>query len=156
MGPFLTNDICLVTFLCMKSHVQFEILTSMPPALLESSRYLGLIYHPLLYCLLCSSTKRLTLLPQTVDTYYRRCSSANYVGNVSVPLLCISALDDPLCTAEAIPWDECRCSCSYCFYRCFLCCQSMPCSKLWFLIGQIKTLCWLRQSMEGIWHSLRD
>lgn len=45
---------------------------------------------------------------ETVDTYYRRCSSANYVGNVSVPLLCISALDDPLCTAEAIPWDECR------------------------------------------------
>ncbi|TVU19489.1 hypothetical protein EJB05_35640, partial [Eragrostis curvula] len=37
-----------------------------------------------------------------------RCSSANYVGNVSVPLLCISALDDPLCTREAIPWDECR------------------------------------------------
>ncbi|KAL6619186.1 hypothetical protein ACP70R_034325 [Stipagrostis hirtigluma subsp. patula] len=45
---------------------------------------------------------------ETVDTFYRRCSSANYVGNVSVPLLCISALDDPLCTREAIPWDECR------------------------------------------------
>ncbi|KAH7860024.1 hypothetical protein Vadar_008259 [Vaccinium darrowii] len=45
---------------------------------------------------------------ETVDTYYRRCSSSSYVGNVSVPLLCISALDDPLCTAEAIPWDECR------------------------------------------------
>ncbi|KAK3162595.1 hypothetical protein QOZ80_1BG0091360 [Eleusine coracana subsp. coracana] len=45
---------------------------------------------------------------ETVDTYYRRCSSASYVGNVSVPLLCISALDDPLCTREAIPWDECR------------------------------------------------
>ncbi|CAL5444100.1 unnamed protein product [Camellia sinensis] len=25
-----------------------------------------------------------------------------------VPLLCISALDDPVCTREAIPWDECR------------------------------------------------
>ncbi|GAB4861422.1 hypothetical protein Ancab_036625, partial [Ancistrocladus abbreviatus] len=45
---------------------------------------------------------------ETVDTYYRRCSSANFVGNVSVPLLCISALDDPLCTREAIAWDECR------------------------------------------------
>ena len=43
-----------------------------------------------------------------MDTYYRRCSSASYVGNVSVPLLCINALDDPLCTREAIPWDECR------------------------------------------------
>ncbi|KAI4388806.1 hypothetical protein MLD38_001103 [Melastoma candidum] len=45
---------------------------------------------------------------ETADTYYRRCSSAAYVGNVSVPLLCISALDDPVCTREAIPWDECR------------------------------------------------
>ncbi|KAI5312924.1 hypothetical protein L3X38_042098 [Prunus dulcis] len=45
---------------------------------------------------------------ETVDTYYRRCTSANYVGNVSVPLLCISALDDPVCTREAIPWEECR------------------------------------------------
>ncbi|OWM65745.1 embryogenesis-associated protein EMB8-like isoform X2 [Punica granatum] len=45
---------------------------------------------------------------ETVDTYYRRCSSANYIGNVSVPLLCISALDDPVCSREAIPWDECR------------------------------------------------
>ncbi|KAF8411849.1 hypothetical protein HHK36_004408 [Tetracentron sinense] len=45
---------------------------------------------------------------ETVDTYYRRCSSASFVGNVSVPLLCISALDDPVCTREAIPWDECR------------------------------------------------
>lgn len=45
---------------------------------------------------------------ETVDTYYRHCSSAAYVGNVSVPLLCISALDDPVCTREAIPWDECR------------------------------------------------
>lgn len=52
------------------------------------------------------------LLPQTVDTYYRRCSSSTYVGNVAVPLLCISALDDPVCTLEAIPWDECRSNCS--------------------------------------------
>nr|KJB47846.1 hypothetical protein B456_008G045200 [Gossypium raimondii] len=45
---------------------------------------------------------------ETVDTFYRRSSSVNHVSNVSVPLLCISALDDPLCTREAIPWDECR------------------------------------------------
>ncbi|XP_010256321.1 PREDICTED: embryogenesis-associated protein EMB8 [Nelumbo nucifera] len=45
---------------------------------------------------------------ETVDTYYRRCSSASLVGYVSVPLLCISSLDDPVCTREAIPWDECR------------------------------------------------
>ncbi|XP_010521047.1 PREDICTED: phospholipase ABHD3 [Tarenaya hassleriana] len=45
---------------------------------------------------------------ETVDTYYRRSSSAQFVGNVAVPLLCISALDDPVCTSEAIPWDECR------------------------------------------------
>ncbi|KAJ1703231.1 hypothetical protein LUZ63_003010 [Rhynchospora breviuscula] len=45
---------------------------------------------------------------ETVDTYYRRCSSVSYVANVAVPLLCISAIDDPVCTSEAIPWDECR------------------------------------------------
>ncbi|XP_034675555.1 embryogenesis-associated protein EMB8-like [Vitis riparia] len=45
---------------------------------------------------------------ETADTYYRRCSSASFVGNVAVPLLCVSALDDPVCTREAIPWDECR------------------------------------------------
>lgn len=45
---------------------------------------------------------------ETVDTYYRHASSTNFVRNVSVPLLCISALDDPVCTREAIPWDECR------------------------------------------------
>ncbi|KAL2324741.1 hypothetical protein Fmac_023799 [Flemingia macrophylla] len=45
---------------------------------------------------------------ESVDTYYRRCSSSIYVKSVSVPLLCISALDDPICTTEAIPWDECK------------------------------------------------
>ncbi|XP_058769985.1 embryogenesis-associated protein EMB8-like isoform X1 [Vicia villosa] len=45
---------------------------------------------------------------ETVDTYYRRCSSTPYVKSVAIPLLCISALDDPVCTKEAIPWDECR------------------------------------------------
>ncbi|XP_057424315.1 embryogenesis-associated protein EMB8 [Lotus japonicus] len=45
---------------------------------------------------------------ETVDTYYRHNSSSIYVQSVSIPLLCISALDDPVCTREAIPWDECR------------------------------------------------
>ncbi|XP_052192707.1 embryogenesis-associated protein EMB8 isoform X2 [Diospyros lotus] len=45
---------------------------------------------------------------ETVDTYYRRSSSINFVGKVMQPLLCINALDDPVCTREAIPWDECR------------------------------------------------
>ncbi|CAL9242915.1 unnamed protein product [Arabidopsis halleri] len=51
---------------------------------------------------------RLVAKFETTDTYYRRSSSSQYVGNVAVPLLCISALDDPVCTREAIPWDECR------------------------------------------------
>ncbi|KAJ0025506.1 hypothetical protein Pint_07764 [Pistacia integerrima] len=80
-----TNALCL----CFKSHVLFEILTIMLPALSENLR--GIMPFP-----------------QTVDTYYRRCSSSTYVGSVAVPLLCISALDDPVCTREAIPWDECR------------------------------------------------
>lgn len=45
---------------------------------------------------------------ETVDTYYRKCSSAQFLSKVSVPLLCVNALDDPVCTKEAIPWDECR------------------------------------------------
>ncbi|KAL3814516.1 hypothetical protein ACJIZ3_015784 [Penstemon smallii] len=45
---------------------------------------------------------------ETVDTFYRRCSSSKYVVSVKIPLLCISSLDDPVCTREAIPWDECR------------------------------------------------
>ncbi|KAI5073813.1 hypothetical protein GOP47_0011826 [Adiantum capillus-veneris] len=45
---------------------------------------------------------------ETVDAYYRKNSSAAYLHSVSVPLFCLSALDDPVCTKEAIPWDECR------------------------------------------------
>ncbi|WOG88288.1 hypothetical protein DCAR_0207523 [Daucus carota subsp. sativus] len=45
---------------------------------------------------------------ETVDTFYRRCSSSSYVCNVMVPLLCINSVDDPVCTKESIPWDECR------------------------------------------------
>ncbi|XP_057977254.1 embryogenesis-associated protein EMB8-like [Malania oleifera] len=45
---------------------------------------------------------------KTLDAYYRHSSCANFVGNVAVPLLCINALDDPICPVEAIPWDKCR------------------------------------------------
>ncbi|MFS7919703.1 putative alcohol O-acetyltransferase [Helianthus anomalus] len=44
----------------------------------------------------------------TADIYYRESSCVNYVGRIKVPLLCISALDDPVCTKEALIWDECR------------------------------------------------
>ncbi|CAI9304380.1 unnamed protein product [Lactuca saligna] len=43
-----------------------------------------------------------------VDSFHRWASSARLVNNVSVPLLCLNAIDDPVCTDEAIPWDECR------------------------------------------------
>ncbi|XP_071736856.1 embryogenesis-associated protein EMB8-like [Rutidosis leptorrhynchoides] len=44
----------------------------------------------------------------TADIYYRESSCVGYVGRIKVPLLCISALDDPVCTEEALIWDECR------------------------------------------------
>ncbi|KAL2612401.1 hypothetical protein R1flu_024093 [Riccia fluitans] len=45
---------------------------------------------------------------ETVDTYYRKCGSAQFLESVAVPLLCVSAEDDPICTKEALPYDECR------------------------------------------------
>ncbi|KAI3755186.1 hypothetical protein L1987_54981 [Smallanthus sonchifolius] len=45
---------------------------------------------------------------ETIDAFHRWASSARLVTNVSVPLLCVNAIDDPVCTDEAIPWDECR------------------------------------------------
>ncbi|KAL3814518.1 hypothetical protein ACJIZ3_015786 [Penstemon smallii] len=45
---------------------------------------------------------------ETVDAYNRDSCSSSLVGKVMVPLLCITSLDDPICTNEAIPWDECR------------------------------------------------
>ncbi|KAL3689612.1 hypothetical protein R1sor_015921 [Riccia sorocarpa] len=45
---------------------------------------------------------------ETVDSYYRKSGSAQFVESVTVPLLCVSAEDDPVCTKEAIPYDECR------------------------------------------------
>ncbi|KVH88550.1 putative AB-hydrolase YheT [Cynara cardunculus var. scolymus] len=44
----------------------------------------------------------------TADIYYRESSCADYVGRIKVPLLCISALDDPVCTKDALVWDECK------------------------------------------------
>ncbi|KAI3755187.1 hypothetical protein L1987_54982 [Smallanthus sonchifolius] len=44
----------------------------------------------------------------TADIYYRESSCVGYVGCIKVPLLCISALDDPVCTKDALIWDECR------------------------------------------------
>lgn len=79
---------------------------------------------------------------QTVDTYYRRCSSAGYLGNVSVPLLCVNALDDPVCTREAIPWDECRWSCFYYVNECLLHLVLVPDFIYLSFIGRIKMLYW--------------
>ncbi|KAH7568161.1 hypothetical protein JRO89_XS07G0249900 [Xanthoceras sorbifolium] len=79
---FVLPTNCCLSLLCFNSHVLFEILTTYATCLVGKF--------------------------ETVDTYYRRCSSSSYIGKVSVPLLCVSALDDPVCTREAIPWDECR------------------------------------------------
>eukprot|EP00002_Diphylleia_rotans_P010984 TRINITY_DN2178_c0_g1_i2.p1 TRINITY_DN2178_c0_g1~~TRINITY_DN2178_c0_g1_i2.p1 ORF type:complete len:447 (-),score=64.44 TRINITY_DN2178_c0_g1_i2:668-2008(-) len=43
----------------------------------------------------------------TVDTYYRRASSCNYVSHIPFPALLISAADDPVCSQSSIPIDEC-------------------------------------------------
>ncbi|KAK1440371.1 hypothetical protein QVD17_06196 [Tagetes erecta] len=45
---------------------------------------------------------------ETVDTFHRWASSVRLVSNVKVPLVCINAIDDPVCTHEVIPSDECR------------------------------------------------
>ncbi|XP_071736855.1 embryogenesis-associated protein EMB8-like [Rutidosis leptorrhynchoides] len=45
---------------------------------------------------------------ETIDAFHRWASSARLVTNVSVPLLCVNAIDDPVCTDEAIPYDEIR------------------------------------------------
>ncbi|CAL5095119.1 unnamed protein product [Urochloa decumbens] len=88
---------------------------------------------------------------ETVDTFYRKCSSANYIGNVSVPLLCISALDDPLCTREAIPWDECRANKNIVLatttnggHLAFF--EGLTAGKLWWVRPVSEFLCALRDS----------
>eukprot|EP00898_Chlorokybus_atmophyticus_P000433 jgi/Chlat1/1390/Chrsp12S02048 len=49
-------------------------------------------------------------LYETVDHYYRTASCAQWVTRVRVPLLAFSAMDDPVCPSQAIPWDEARVS----------------------------------------------
>ena len=51
---------------------------------------------------------RVTFGYDTVDDYYRDACSACYIKKVRVPLLCLSALDDPITVAEGIPYDEIR------------------------------------------------
>ncbi|KAF5781760.1 putative alcohol O-acetyltransferase [Helianthus annuus] len=47
-------------------------------------------------------------IEKTVDTFHRWASSVRVVNNVKIPLVCINAIDDPVCSHEAIPFDECR------------------------------------------------
>eukprot|EP00241_Pyramimonas_parkeae_P010264 CAMPEP_0114255896 /NCGR_PEP_ID=MMETSP0058-20121206/17838_1 /TAXON_ID=36894 /ORGANISM="Pyramimonas parkeae, CCMP726" /LENGTH=262 /DNA_ID=CAMNT_0001370375 /DNA_START=186 /DNA_END=972 /DNA_ORIENTATION=+ len=42
----------------------------------------------------------------SVDEYYQACSSANKIGNVAIPLLCIQAEDDPISVNDAVPHEE--------------------------------------------------
>ncbi|KAH9107997.1 hypothetical protein AeMF1_016734 [Aphanomyces euteiches] len=44
---------------------------------------------------------------RSVNEYYRDCSSTPYVLNVKIPLLCLSAKDDPVCVHTAVPIDDC-------------------------------------------------
>ncbi|OQR95934.1 serine protease family S33 [Thraustotheca clavata] len=39
---------------------------------------------------------------------YKDASSTQYINTISIPTLCISSLDDPICPKEAIPYEECR------------------------------------------------
>lgn len=143
--------LCLAAFdlyflpFCFYSHVLLEILTTMLHALLGNTRYAWLMFS-LFYCVLLLYFPPYYLpnvfFSQTVDTYYRRCSSAGYLGNVSVPLLCVNALDDPVCTREAIPWDECRWSCFCYVNECLLYLVLVPDFIYLSFIGQIKMLYW--------------
>jgi predicted alpha/beta-fold hydrolase len=54
--------------------------------------------------------KRLTRIVfgyATVDDYYRDASSARFVKFIHTPTLFINALDDPISSPQAIPYDEC-------------------------------------------------
>ncbi|ETW03517.1 hypothetical protein H310_04958 [Aphanomyces invadans] len=44
---------------------------------------------------------------KSVVEYYRDCSSAPYLPHVRIPLLCLSAKDDPVCVSTAIPVEDC-------------------------------------------------
>lgn len=41
---------------------------------------------------------------ESVDEYYAAASSGHHIHTVDTPLLCVQALDDPICPAEAIPY----------------------------------------------------
>ena len=43
----------------------------------------------------------------TVDAYFRDAGCAQRLMDVRVPLVCLTALDDPVAPSEAVPWDEC-------------------------------------------------
>ena len=45
---------------------------------------------------------------RSVDVYYRDSSSSSRLRGVGVPLLCLSALDDPISVGDAVPFDEFR------------------------------------------------
>ncbi|KAI9486060.1 MAG: Alpha/Beta hydrolase protein [Benjaminiella poitrasii] len=42
----------------------------------------------------------------TVNQYYQDASSRRLIEDVKIPLLCLNALDDPVATAECIPYDK--------------------------------------------------
>ncbi len=43
----------------------------------------------------------------SVDDYYRAASCDQWLCHVKVPLLCLSAMDDPICVSSALPFDQC-------------------------------------------------
>jgi len=53
------------------------------------------------------STRRYFGYP-SVDDYYRDASCSRFIPHVKIPLLCLSALDDPIVPKECIPFEECK------------------------------------------------
>jgi len=45
---------------------------------------------------------------KNADDYYQQCSSKKFIGAVKIPLLILTAKDDPFFTAESFPFEECR------------------------------------------------
>ncbi|KAL3665290.1 hypothetical protein V7S43_009918 [Phytophthora oleae] len=45
---------------------------------------------------------------ETLESYWKVNNPMRDVDNLTMPLLCINALDDPVCTKETIPYDEFR------------------------------------------------
>ncbi|KAH6573915.1 hypothetical protein BASA50_004488 [Batrachochytrium salamandrivorans] len=43
----------------------------------------------------------------TVEEYYRQASSAQYIPSIAIPMLMLSACDDPVANFEVLPWREC-------------------------------------------------